>query len=72
MKGFPKLLMEVLGRVRYWMMVKGWRKAEEISLLAQRWGNRAACKWAGEAGFARYLTIMNMSDWEREGSCKAP
>lgn len=70
-KGFPKLMMEVLGKVGYWMMVKGWEKVEEISRLAQSWGNKAACKWAGETGFARYLTIMNMSLWESESNRKA-
>ncbi|MEM3162765.1 MAG: hypothetical protein QW056_07265 [Candidatus Bathyarchaeia archaeon] len=69
-KGFPKLMMEVLGKVGYWMMFKGWEKAEEISRLAQSWGNKAARKWAGEAGFARYLTIMNMSLWESESNRK--
>jgi len=64
-------MMEVLGKVRYWMIVKGWEKAEEISRLAQRWGNQAARRWAGEAEFARYLTIMNMSFWESEGNRKA-
>ncbi len=66
-----KFMIEVLGKVGYWMMVKGWEKAEEISRLAQRWGNRAACKWAADPGFARYLTIMNMSLWESEAACKA-
>lgn len=65
-KGFPKLMIEVLGRVGYWMMVKGWEKAEEISRLAQKWGYKAARKWAEDVGFVRYLTIMNMSIWESE------
>lgn len=70
-KCFPRFMMEVLGKVGYWMMVKGWEKAEEISRIAQRWGNRAALKWAREPGFARYLTIMNMSFWESEGNREA-
>jgi len=67
-KGAPRLMMDVLGRVGYWMMVKGWEKAEEISRIALRWGNREALKWVKEASFARYLTIMNLSLWERQGS----
>ncbi|MEM2514614.1 MAG: hypothetical protein QXU81_09960 [Candidatus Bathyarchaeia archaeon] len=68
---FPKLMREVLGVVGYWMMVKGWEKAGEISHIAQKWGNKAARGWAWEAGFARYLAIMNMSLWESESNSKA-
>jgi len=66
LRGFPKFMVEVLGKVGYWMMVKGREKAREISRIAQRWGNKTAHKWARETGFARYLTIMNMSSWESE------
>jgi hypothetical protein len=71
LKGFPQLMIEVLGRVRYWMIVKGWGKAVEVSRLAQRWGNKTARKWAKEIGFIRYLTILNMSSWESKGNCEA-
>jgi hypothetical protein len=64
LKGFPKLMMEVLGKVRYWMMVKGREKAEEISRIAQKWGNKTAHKWAKETEFIRFITIMNMPLWE--------
>jgi len=67
LRGFPRLIAEVLGRVRYWMMVKGRRKAEEISRIALRWGNRTAHEWARDAGFIRYLTMMNMPLWEKGG-----
>ncbi|MEM0358330.1 MAG: hypothetical protein QXL77_08195 [Candidatus Bathyarchaeia archaeon] len=66
-----KLMMQILGRVSYWMRVKGWKKAKEVSRLAMRWGNKEARKWAEDAGFARYLTIMNMHLWENENGCKA-
>jgi hypothetical protein len=59
-------MVEVLGKVGYWMMVKGREKAMEISRIAQKWGNKTAHKWARETGFARYLTIMNISLWESE------
>jgi hypothetical protein len=65
LKGFPKLMVEVLGRVKYWMMVKGVEKAEEISTIAQRWGNKTAYKWARDIGFTRFLTVMNMPLWEK-------
>lgn len=71
LKNTPKLMMEILGRVSYWMMVKGLEKAKEISRLALKWGNKEAHKWAEDTGFARYLTIMNMHFWENEGSFKA-
>ncbi|MBC7130837.1 hypothetical protein H5T51_06440 [Candidatus Bathyarchaeota archaeon] len=64
--GLSKVMREVLGRVEYWMRVKGWEKAKEISCLAVKLGYRAAEAWARDAGFARYLTIMNMSSWEWE------
>jgi len=63
---FPKLMMEVLGKVRYWMMAKGREKAEEISRLAQKWGNKTAHKWAKETGFIRFVTIMYMPLWESQ------
>ncbi|MBS7648419.1 hypothetical protein KEJ17_02075 [Candidatus Bathyarchaeota archaeon] len=69
-KGSSKFLKEILGKVGYWMVVKGWEKAEEISRLAQSWGNKAAHKWAEEVGFARYLTIMNMSIWEGKSDAR--
>jgi len=71
LKAASKLMMEILGRISYWMTVKGWEKAKEVSRLAMRWGNKEARKWAKDAGFARYLTIMNMHLWENESSCKA-
>jgi hypothetical protein len=66
LRGFPKLMMEVLGRVKYWMIVKGREKAEEISRIAQKWGNKTAHKWAKETGFIRFITIMYMPLWESQ------
>jgi hypothetical protein len=66
LKGFPKFMMEVLGKVRYWMMVRGREKAEEISRIAQKWGNKTAHKWAKETGFIRFITIMYMPLWESQ------
>jgi len=65
-KGFPSYMRYVLGRVRFWMLVRGWREAEEVSRLARSWGNREAHKWAKDEGFAKYLTIINMPFWEDE------
>jgi hypothetical protein len=70
-KDSPKLMMDVLGRVRYWMIAKGWEKAEKESNIARKWGNKTAYKWAKDARFARYLTIMNMIFWESQGNLQA-
>lgn len=32
-----------------------------LSLLAQKWGNKAARSWAGDEGFARYLAVMKLN-----------
>ena len=33
----------------------------KLSLLAQKWGNKAAGTWAGEDAFARYLAVMKLN-----------
>ena len=33
----------------------------KVSLLAQKWGNKAAKEWAGDEGFARYLAVMRLN-----------
>jgi hypothetical protein len=33
----------------------------KVSLLAQKWGNKAARSWAGDEGFARYLAVMRLN-----------
>jgi hypothetical protein len=35
--------------------------AEKLSLAAQEWGNKTACKWAADEGFWKYLTIVNLN-----------
>jgi hypothetical protein len=32
-----------------------------LSLLAQKWGNKAARSWAGDEGFATYLAVMRLN-----------
>jgi hypothetical protein len=33
----------------------------KLSLLAQKWGNKAAKTWAGDEDFARYLAVMKLN-----------
>ena len=33
----------------------------KLSLIAQKWGNKAAKTWASDMNFARYLTVMNLN-----------
>jgi hypothetical protein len=35
--------------------------AEKLSLVAQEWGHKAACEWARDEGFWKYLTIVNLN-----------
>ena len=32
-----------------------------LSLIAQKWGNKAAKTWASDLNFARYLAVMNLN-----------
>jgi hypothetical protein len=34
--------------------------AEEISRLAQKWGNKLSLNWPKDSGFIRYLIMMNL------------
>jgi len=51
MKSQVKRLMEGVGR----------RLAQEISQIAQKWGNKTAKQWARDSGFSRYLVITLMN-----------
>jgi hypothetical protein len=33
----------------------------KLSLIAQKWGNKAAKTWASDLNFARYLAVMNLN-----------
>ena len=35
--------------------------ALELSLLAQRWGNKAAKDWSQDVRFARFLAVLNLN-----------
>lgn len=36
--------------------------AKTFSRIALQWGHKTAAEWAGNAGFARYLAIVNMNN----------
>jgi hypothetical protein len=44
-------------------MVKslGFSLARKVSVLAQKWGNPLALRWAEDTGFARYLVVAHMN-----------
>ncbi|MCS7140540.1 MAG: hypothetical protein NZ940_07675 [Candidatus Nezhaarchaeota archaeon] len=46
-----KQIMEQIGRPL----------AKKISVIAMRWGNKSAAKWAEDESFIRYLAIMEMN-----------
>jgi len=62
------LMVEVLGKINYWMRMKGREFAEKISRMAAAWGNRSARNWPKDVGFIRYLTIMNLHNWKAEAA----
>lgn len=35
--------------------------AEKLSLTAQKWGNKTACKWARDEGFWKYLAVLRLN-----------
>lgn len=49
--------LTLMGEAAYRMMRA---VAEKISRIAQGWGNKSAVKWPEDAGFIRYLTIMEL------------
>jgi hypothetical protein len=45
----------------------GFSLAHKLSLLAQKWGNKAAKEWANDSGFVRYLAVMKLNGHPRNG-----
>jgi hypothetical protein len=45
-------------RILHMTRTVGFPRARELSLLAQKWGNRLAGKWVLDESFARFLTVM--------------
>jgi hypothetical protein len=56
-----KLVRVMESAVDRMVRVVGLSQAQKVSDLALGWGNRSACSWARDAGFARYLAVMHMN-----------
>jgi hypothetical protein len=39
----------------------GFSRAQKLSLLAQKWGNKCAQDWAFDLSFARFIVIMHIN-----------
>ena len=56
-----KLLDAMEGEAARLMRTVGRSLARRLSGIARGWGNRSAVRWAEEAGFMQYLSIMHMN-----------
>ena len=56
-----KLLEAMESRVYRLIRTEGRCMAEQLSKIAQSWGNRAAKSWVKDRGFMQYLTVSNLS-----------
>ena len=55
-----KLLEAMESRVYRLIRTEGRCMAEQLSTIAQSWGNRSAKSWAKDRGFMQYLTVSNL------------
>jgi hypothetical protein len=56
------VMVTFAGRIAYWMRTNGLSLAQELSRIAEDWGNKSAVTWPKDDGFIKYLTIMNMGE----------
>ncbi|MFB0522486.1 MAG: hypothetical protein ACETV1_01830 [Candidatus Bathyarchaeia archaeon] len=56
-----KLLEAMESKVSRLMREVGEPRARNLSVAAQKWGNRFAKSWSQDLGFIQYLTIMHMN-----------
>jgi len=66
-----KVKKAMISPLRRLMEQVGKPLARRISMIALRWGNRSAAKWARDEGFIRYLTIMNLPELRRQAALDA-
>ena len=52
----------LIGNLAYGMQNIGQPLAQKISVIAKKWGNNTAAKWANDTGFIRYLTVIGMNN----------
>jgi hypothetical protein len=63
-----KLLMAIggirglIGNLNYDMQNFGAPLSKRISIIAEKWGNHNAQKWANDQNFIRYLTVIDMNN----------
>jgi len=57
-----KVKKAMISPLRRLMEQVGKPLARRISIVALRWGNRSAAKWAEDEGFIKYLTIMDINN----------
>jgi len=55
-------LKAFIGSVSYGMIKVGRPMALRMSRIACFWGNRDAERWAGDEGFIRYLTVVDLNN----------
>jgi len=56
-----KLSKALESRVARTMREVGYSLAQQISLIAQEWGNKSAVKWKTDRGFVQYLAVTHMN-----------
>jgi len=56
-----KLLEAMESKVSRLMREVGQPLAQNLSEIAQKWGNSSAASWIADPGFRQYLTVMYMN-----------
>ena len=56
-----KLLEAMENKIVRLMREVGRSLARNLSLAAQKWGNKSAESWPQDLGFVKYLTIMHLN-----------
>ena len=56
-----KLLVAMESRIVRLMREVGQPLARNLSVAAQKWGNKSAKNWSQDLGFVKYLTIMHLN-----------
>ena len=57
-----KLLDAMESKVARLMKEVGRGLAQNLSRIAQKWGNKSAKSWSQDLGFVKYLTIMHLNN----------
>ena len=57
-----KLSEALEGRVARTMREVGYSLAQQISRIAQEWGNKSGVKWQADHGFIQYLAVMCLNN----------